>query len=65
MNEQLIKQSDVARRLGISMSTFNRMRMTLAEYGLEHIILGNMIRYREASLNRMIAAAAELKKPIV
>ena len=65
MNEQLIKQTDVARRLGISMSTFGRMRDRLAALGLEHVILGGMIRYREASLNRLIAAAAELKKPIV
>jgi predicted DNA-binding transcriptional regulator AlpA len=65
MNEQLIKQTDVAKRLAISMSTFNRMRMTLAEHGLEHIIIGNMIRYRQSSLDRLIADAAEKRNPIV
>ncbi len=65
MNEQLIKQTDVARHLGISMSTFNRMRMTLAEHGLEHVILGSMIRYRQASLDKLIRDAAEKRVPIV
>ena len=64
MNEQLIKQTDVARRLGISMSTFNRMRMTLTAHGLEHVIIGGTIRYRQASLDRLIADAAEKRIPI-
>jgi Mn-dependent DtxR family transcriptional regulator len=65
MNEQLIKQTDVAKRLNISMTTFNRMRQRLAAAGLEHVILGGMIRYRQASLDRLIADAAEQRKPIV
>jgi hypothetical protein len=64
MSEQLLTQTDVTRRLHISKTTFYRMRHRLAVLGLEHVILGGMIRYREASLDRLIADAAQQKKPI-
>jgi hypothetical protein len=65
MSEQLLTQTDVTRRLHISKSTFGRMRHRLAALGLQHVILGGMIRYRQASLDRLIADAAEKRIPIV
>jgi predicted DNA-binding transcriptional regulator AlpA len=64
MSEQLLTQTDVTRKLHISKTTFYRMRQRLAALGLEHVILGGMIRYRQASLDRLIADAAEKKIPI-
>jgi predicted DNA-binding transcriptional regulator AlpA len=65
MSEQLLTQTDVTQRLNISKTTFYRMRYRLAALGLEHVILGGMIRYRQASLDRLIADAAQQKKPLV
>jgi predicted DNA-binding transcriptional regulator AlpA len=65
MSEQLLTQTDVTQRLNISKTTFYRMRYRLAKLGLEHVILGGMIRYRQASLDRLIADAAEQRKPLV
>jgi predicted DNA-binding transcriptional regulator AlpA len=65
MSEQLLTQTDVTQRLSISKTTFYRMRQRLARLGLEHVILGGMIRYRQSSLDRMIADAAEQRKPLV
>jgi Mn-dependent DtxR family transcriptional regulator len=64
MSEQLLTQTDVTQRLHISKTTFNRMRHRLASLGLQHVILGGMIRYRQASLDRLIADCAEQKKPM-
>jgi hypothetical protein len=65
MSEQLLTQTDVTRKLNISKTTFYRLRHRLAALGLEHVILGGMIRYRQASLDRLIADAAQYRKPIV
>ena len=65
MSEQLLTQTDVTQRLHISKTTFYRMRHRLTKFGLEHVILGGMIRYRQASLDRLIADAAQHRKPIV
>jgi predicted DNA-binding transcriptional regulator AlpA len=64
MSEQLLTQTDVTRKLNISKTTFYRMRQRLTKLGLEHVILGGMIRYRQASLDRLIADAAEKRIPI-
>jgi predicted DNA-binding transcriptional regulator AlpA len=65
MSEQLLTQTDVTQRLHISKTTFYRMRYRLAAHGLQHVILGGMIRYRQSSLDRLIADAAEKRKPLV
>ena len=64
MSEQLLTQTDVTRKLHISKTTFYRMRYRLAKLGLQHVILGGMIRYRQASLDRLIADAAQHRKPL-
>ncbi|MBN9051012.1 MAG: helix-turn-helix domain-containing protein [Rhizobiales bacterium] len=55
MNEPLLDQTEVAKKLGISPRTLERMR--LMGTGPAFIKIGRLVRYRACDLERFIAAA--------
>jgi len=65
MAEQLINSEEAARRLGISAQQFRRWELKLRAAGLQRVQLGARRRYRAASLDRVIARAAENERPLI
>jgi predicted DNA-binding transcriptional regulator AlpA len=64
MTEQLLTPIDTAKKLAISRTTFYKLRYRLIANGLQYVVLGGIVKYRQSSLDRLIADAAEQKKPI-
>jgi predicted DNA-binding transcriptional regulator AlpA len=65
MTEQLLTPQDAARKLAISRATFYRIRTRLLANGVQYVVVGGIVKYRQSSLDRLIADAAEQKKPLV
>lgn len=59
MAELLLSLNEAARRLGISRRQFYRLRARLIARGLQEIRVGQMPKYREQSLDRVIQRTAE------
>lgn len=64
MAEQLLSQKAAAARLGINARTFQRKEAELIASGLQLVTIGGSVtkpitRYRAASLDKMIARAAD------
>jgi predicted DNA-binding transcriptional regulator AlpA len=64
MTEQLLPPTDVARKLAISRTTFYRLRHRLLANGLQHVVIGGIVKYLESSIDRLIIDAAEQRKPL-
>jgi hypothetical protein len=65
MTEQLLTPRDAARKLAIGRSTFYQLRQRLIANGMEYVVIGGIVKYRQSSIDKLIADAAERKKPIV
>lgn len=66
--EKLLTIDDVARRLGVVTKTVRRHLYELRANGLQQVSIGSnsrLIRFREASLDRMIRRAAEREEPLL
>ena len=59
MPERLLTVNEAAARLGISRAEFYRRRAELIAKGLQERIIGHRRRYREASVDELIAAGNE------
>ena len=59
MPERLLYAYQVADRLGISARQFCRLRFRLRAKGLQAVRVGEATKYRESSLDGLIARAAE------
>ncbi|KKK79786.1 hypothetical protein LCGC14_2829990 [marine sediment metagenome] len=59
MAEQLLTIDTISKRPGISRRTFYRIRARLIAKGLQEVCIGQIRRYREASLDRIIQRLAE------
>jgi len=57
--EQLLSVNQAAGRLGISRKEFYRRRVVLLAAGLQERVIGQTRKYREASMDRLIAAGDE------
>jgi len=65
MSEQLLNIDQVARRLGVVRTTVTRHLPKLQAKGLQKVELScRAVRYRAASLDRLIIKAAERSEPI-
>ncbi len=64
MAEQLLSQKETARRLGISVRHFHRIRGKLQARGLQPIQVGHFKKYREATLDKLIRRAGETGNPL-
>lgn len=65
MPEKLLTAVEAARKLGVSRTKFYRLRTRLVAKGMQERIIGQQRRYREASLDRMIAAEEEAVTTLV
>jgi hypothetical protein len=64
MTEQLLTPMDAARKLAIGRTTFYKLRHRLIANGMEYVVIGGIVKYRQSSLDKLIAVAAEQKKPL-
>ncbi|MGH2272455.1 hypothetical protein ACQ9LF_11695 [Anaerohalosphaeraceae bacterium U12dextr] len=62
--ESLIGRYEVASRLGISYRSFVKLKARLIANGLQEVVVGHSKRYREVSVDRLIANAAEKGTPL-
>jgi hypothetical protein len=59
-HEQLLTKQQAAEQLGMKPRSFDRIKAHLiANKGLQEIRIGRSKKYRQASIDRMIARAAE------
>lgn len=64
MAEQLLSPTDVYKKLRISRAKFYRIRAKLIANGLQVVKIEGSIKYRQSSLDRMIARAAETERDL-
>ena len=57
--ERLLSIFESSKRLGISPRSFHRHKASLVAKGLQSVRAGRRILFREASVNKVSAAAAE------
>ena len=59
MTENLISYKSAAQKLGISVRSLHRYRASLIAKGLQCVRAGQRVLFRESSIDRVIANAAE------
>lgn len=64
MSEQLLTAKEVAKKLGICYRSFNAWRPRLVAKGLQEVVVGRSRKFRQASLDILIARAAEQGVPL-
>jgi predicted DNA-binding transcriptional regulator AlpA len=64
MTEQLLTPIQTAGKLAIGRSTFYRLRQRLIANGMEYVVIGGIVKYRQSSIDKLIADCAEQKKPL-
>jgi len=64
VSEQLLTAKEVARKLGICYRSFNAWRPRLVAKGLQEVTVGRSRKFRQASLDGLIARAAEEGKAL-
>ncbi len=62
--ERLIGRTETAARLNMKPRSFTRHKAKLIAQGLQEVQMGNSKSYREASIDRIIAKAAEKGIPL-
>ena len=62
--ERLISRFEAAESLGLSYRSFVKIKPLLIANGLQEVIVVNSKKYREASINRVIARVAEKGIPL-
>lgn len=65
MARQLLTTRQTAQRLGISMTTFYRVRAKLMAKGLKSTKVGSGTKYLESSLDKLIDRAINAGRPVV
>ena len=65
MTERLLTMEEVAQRLGVVKRSVQRYLPKLMARGLQRVKVGpHLVRFREASLDRIIKRAAEREEPL-
>ena len=62
--EQLLTLNELLAKLRIGRSTFYENQAALKANGLQEVLMGKGRRFREASVDRIIARAAERGEPL-
>ena len=62
--EKLLGRSEAAAKLGLKPRSFRRIKASLIANGLQEVLVGRTKMYRQASIDRMIARAAEKGLPL-
>jgi len=63
--EQLLRPSEVYRKLRISKTKFYRIRARLIAGGMKRVRIDGNVKYLESSIDEMIRRAAETETPLV
>ncbi|MBW8036663.1 MAG: hypothetical protein FVQ79_13825 [Planctomycetes bacterium] len=64
MGEQLLRPTEVHKKLRISRSKFYRIRARLIANGMKTIRIDGSVKYLESSIDAMIRKAAETEVPL-
>jgi hypothetical protein len=59
MAEKLLSRKDTAQRLAMSTRTFARHKAKLIALGLQVVKIGQYVKFREASLDKLIQRLSE------